>query len=74
MPGWEGEKQLHSEYGKADSPGYTEEQAAKVVDFQAQLLKLSITVSTRPFWDSVDVGDRVEARMALKHAHEPAEA
>ncbi|MFD9607137.1 hypothetical protein [Streptomyces sp. NPDC059970] len=76
MPGWEGEKQLHSEYrsGKADSPGYTEEQAAKVANFRARLLELSITVSTHPFWDSVDVGGRVEARMALKHAHEPAEA
>ncbi|MFI6728785.1 hypothetical protein [Streptomyces atratus] len=77
MPGWEGEKQLHSEYrsGKADSPGYTEEQAAKVAVFQAHLLDLSITVSTHLFWDSVDVGGRVEAaRMVLKHAHEPAEA
>ncbi|MFD4862720.1 hypothetical protein [Streptomyces atratus] len=76
MPGWEGEKHLHSEYrsGKADSPGYTEEQAAKVARFQERLLELSIAVSTHPFWDSVDVGDRVEARMALKRAHEPAEA
>jgi hypothetical protein len=54
--------------------GYTQEQAAKVADFQAHLLELSITVSTHPLWDSVDVGDRVEARMTLKHAHEPAEA
>ncbi|MEV7957904.1 hypothetical protein [Streptomyces sp. NPDC088141] len=34
-------------------------------NFRARLLELSITVSTHPFWDSVDVGDRVEARMAL---------
>ncbi|MER5747096.1 hypothetical protein ABT097_27980 [Streptomyces sp. NPDC002225] len=35
---------------------------------------LSIEVSTNPFWDSADLGDRVGARMALKHAHEPAES
>ncbi|MEE1812633.1 hypothetical protein [Streptomyces sp. BE133] len=76
MPGWESDKQLHSNYisAKPDSPGYTEEQAAEVARFRARLLELSITVSTHPFWDSVDVGDRVKARMALKHAHEPAEA
>ncbi|WP_326763445.1 hypothetical protein OG978_01525 [Streptomyces sp. NBC_01591] len=76
MPGWEGDKQLHSSYRshKEDSPGYTEGQAAEVARFRARLLELSIAVSTHPFWDSVDAGDRVEARMALKHAHEPAEA
>ncbi|MFE7111693.1 hypothetical protein ACFU98_29715 [Streptomyces sp. NPDC057575] len=76
MPGWEGDKQLHSSYRshKEDSPGYTEEQAAEVQRFQDELRRLSITVSTHPFWDTVDAGDRVEARMALKHAHEPAEA
>lgn len=76
MPGWESDKQLHSNYisAKPDSPGYTEEQATEVARFRARLLELSITVSTHSFWDSVDVGDRVGARMALKHAHEPAEA
>ncbi|MGW1405386.1 hypothetical protein [Streptomyces sp. NPDC002403] len=76
MPGWEGDKQLHSSYRshKEDSPGYTEEQAAEVVRFRARLLELSIVVSIHPFWDSVDLGDRVEARMMLKHAHESAEA
>ncbi|MGW2090053.1 hypothetical protein [Streptomyces sp. NPDC001880] len=39
----------------------------------AQLLELSTTVSTHPFWDSVEADDRVAARMVLKHAHEPAE-
>ncbi|MGW8881923.1 hypothetical protein [Streptomyces mirabilis] len=75
MPGWEGDKQLHSSYRshKEDSPGYTEDQAAEVTRFHARLLDLSITVSTHPFWESVEAGDRVGARMALKHAHEPAE-
>ncbi|MCX4792257.1 hypothetical protein OG369_41385 [Streptomyces sp. NBC_01221] len=75
MPGWEGEKQLHSGYQsrKDDSPGYTEEQATEVTRFQKRLLELSITVSTHPFWDSVDGGSRVAARMALKHVHEQPE-
>ncbi|MET8748243.1 hypothetical protein [Streptomyces sp. NPDC004728] len=76
MPGWESDKQLHSSYRshKEDSPGYTEDQAAEVTRFRARLLELSTTVSTHPFWDSVEAGDRVAARMAFKHAHEPAEA
>ncbi|MFF3787686.1 hypothetical protein [Streptomyces sp. NPDC001933] len=75
MPGWESDKQLHSNYisSKPASPGYTEDQAAEVTRFRARLLELSITVSTHPFWESVEAGDRVAARMALKHAHEPAE-
>ncbi|WP_327350103.1 hypothetical protein OG772_36065 [Streptomyces sp. NBC_01321] len=42
MPGWEGEKQLHSGYQsrKDDSPGYTEEQA------------LRSPVSRSGFWSS----------------------
>ncbi|MFJ1827431.1 hypothetical protein [Streptomyces sp. NPDC088178] len=74
MPGWEGDKQLHSSYRshKEDSPGYTEEQAAEVRRFQDELRRLSAEVVAHLFWDSVDAGDRVAARMALKHAHEPA--
>ncbi|MGZ2361705.1 hypothetical protein LRE75_34365 [Streptomyces sp. 372A] len=56
--------------GKADSPGYTPEQAAEVARFRARLLELSITVSTHSFWDTLDRGDVVQARMALKHAHD----
>jgi hypothetical protein len=76
MPGWEADKQLHSHYisGKADSPGYTEEQASEVARYQAELVRLSTAVSTHPYWATLDEGV-VEARMALKHAHEqPAEA
>lgn len=76
MPGWESDKQLHSHYisGKADSPGYTDEQAAEVTRFQDRLVELSITVSTHPYWSTLGE-DVVAARMALKHAHEqPAEA
>ncbi|MDX3434266.1 hypothetical protein PV664_36070 [Streptomyces sp. ME01-18a] len=77
MPGWETDKKLHSEYrsGKPDSPGYTEEQHAEVARLRAELLRLSIAVSTHPFWGDVDREDVVQARTALLHAHEqPAEA
>ncbi|WP_331764769.1 hypothetical protein [Streptomyces sp. NBC_01238] len=75
MPGWESDKQLHSSYRshKEDSPGYTEEQAAEVRRFQDELRRLSIAVSTHPFWESLSGPDLVEARMALKHAHEESE-
>jgi hypothetical protein len=71
MPGWEADKQLHSNYisGKPDSPGYTDEQAAEVARFQARLVELSTLVSTHPYWASLGEGV-VMARMALKHAHE----
>ncbi|MFB7189405.1 hypothetical protein ACFCZT_29715 [Streptomyces sp. NPDC056230] len=73
IPGWEGDKQLHSSYQshKEDSPGYTEEQAAEVRRFQDELRQLSAKVVAHPFWESVDAGDRVAARMALKHTHDP---
>ncbi|MER6499182.1 hypothetical protein ABT218_07250 [Streptomyces sp. NPDC001455] len=72
LPGWEGDKQLHSSYrsGKADSPGYTDEQKAEVARFRAELLHLSTEVTTHPYWEALDGPDLVEARMALKHAHE----
>ncbi|MEU9061758.1 hypothetical protein AB0D13_23565 [Streptomyces sp. NPDC048430] len=75
MPGWEGVKQLHAEYrpGREASPGYTEEQHGEDARFRSELLRLSAVVSTRPFWDTVDREDLVVARMALKHAHEPAD-
>lgn len=76
MPAWEAEKQLHSAYqpSRPASPGYTEEQHATVARFRAELFRLSVVVSTHPFWDTVDREQVVGARMALKHAHEPASA
>ncbi|MET9657837.1 hypothetical protein [Streptomyces sp. NPDC006510] len=77
MPGWEGDKQLHSSYRshKEDSPGSTEEQATEVRRFQDELRRLSAEVMTHPYWSTLSE-DVVAARMALKHAHEhePAEA
>ncbi|MEU6016896.1 hypothetical protein ABZ826_23460 [Streptomyces sp. NPDC047515] len=75
MPGWEGDKQLHSSYRshKEDSPGYTEEQAEEVRRFQEELRRLSAEVATHPFWESLSGPDLVDARMVLKHAHEQPE-
>lgn len=71
MPGWEADKQLHSSYrsAKPDSPGYTPEQHEEVKKYRAELLELSATVITRPYWATLGE-DVVKARMALKHAHE----
>ncbi|MFE6977028.1 hypothetical protein [Streptomyces sp. NPDC057682] len=76
MPGWETEKQPYSSFrsGKPDSPGYTDEQRATVDQFRAELLRLSEAVATHPYWATLDRGDVVSARMALKHAHEQPEA
>ncbi|MCX5345827.1 hypothetical protein [Streptomyces atratus] len=75
MPGWESDKQLHSNYisAKPDSPGYTEEQTAEVAQFQAELLRLSTEVVTHPYWQSLSGPDLVDARMVLQHAHESVE-
>lgn len=74
MPGWEADKQLHSNYvsSKPDSPGYTAEQAERIAGYRARLLELSATVMVHPFWETLG-DDVVAARMALKHAHEPSE-
>lgn len=71
LPGWESERQPYTSFrsGKADSPGYTAEQATEVARYQAELVRLSIEVSTHPYWPTLD-GGVVAARMALKHAHE----
>ncbi|MFB8025462.1 hypothetical protein ACFQ6U_09875 [Streptomyces sp. NPDC056465] len=76
MPGWEGDKQVHSDYrsSKPDSPGYTEEQHREVAAFRARFLELSITVSTHPFWATLERSAVVAGRMALKHTHEDAAA
>ncbi|MFE7759743.1 hypothetical protein [Streptomyces sp. NPDC057429] len=75
MPAWQAEKQLHGAYqpSRPASPGYTEEQHAAVARFRADLLILSTAVDTHPFWETVDRERLVAARMALKHAHEPAD-
>ncbi|QTA36670.1 hypothetical protein JHY03_68850 (plasmid) [Streptomyces sp. CA-256286] len=65
-------KQLHSGFWSSnpDSPDYTEAQHAEGARFRAELLELSITVSTHPFWDQVEQGQVVDARMRLKGQHQ----
>ncbi|MER6241054.1 hypothetical protein ABT185_34275 [Streptomyces clavifer] len=41
--------------------------------FRASLLALLTAVETHPFRGTVDREQMVAARMALKHAHEPAD-
>ncbi|WP_256096732.1 hypothetical protein [Streptomyces agglomeratus] len=52
------------------SPGYTDVQKAEVARLRRRLLELSAVVSTHPYRETVEVGKRVEQRMALKHVHE----
>lgn len=75
MPGWQSEKQLHSEYRstKQDSPGYTEEQRDEIARLRKRLRELSVTVTVHPFWQTLGGSEVVGARMALKHAHEAVE-
>ncbi|WP_405999599.1 hypothetical protein [Streptomyces sp. NBC_00829] len=70
-PGWTGEKHVLGDrvVSFPDSPGYTAEQAAEVKRLRRRLLDLSVTVSTHPYWATLSVGV-VDARTALKHAHE----
>ncbi|MGW9238143.1 hypothetical protein ACWGRL_05305 [[Kitasatospora] papulosa] len=75
MPGWEAPKQLHSDYRphKEASPGYTTEQAQHLAQLRARILELTTLVVTHPYWATLDGPDRVQARTALKHVHEPAD-
>ncbi|MBT2511520.1 hypothetical protein J7I98_38160 [Streptomyces sp. ISL-98] len=71
--GWTAPKVLYSDAQARSlppSPGYTDEQKAEVARLRAELLELSVAVSTHPYWDTVPVADRVDQRMALKHVHE----
>ncbi|WP_334664597.1 hypothetical protein [Streptomyces cyaneofuscatus] len=75
MPGWEGNKQLHSGYrsSKPDSPGYTEEQRQQVAAYRARLLELSTQVVTHSFWETLKGNGLFAAHMQLKHVHDAPE-
>ncbi|WP_329043519.1 hypothetical protein OHT61_32340 (plasmid) [Streptomyces sp. NBC_00178] len=72
MPGWEADKQLHSDYrsAKPDSPGYTDDQRREMARFRAELLELSTLVATHPFWATLERDKIVDGRMTLQHTHE----
>lgn len=57
---------------KSDGPGYTPEQAERLAGYRARILELTTFVLTHPYWATLSGPDRVEARTALKHAHDPA--
>lgn len=40
--------------------------------YQVRILELTTFVITHPYWATLEGPDRVEARTALKHAHDPA--
>lgn len=68
-PGWAaGEKQPYTDYtsAKPDSPGYTEHEKSELSRLRADVLKLSATVSTHPYWATLAPSTVVEGRMALK--------
>lgn len=68
-PGWTGDKMLYSDHYRAvfpDSPGYSEQQKAEVRRVRERLVELCLTVTTHPYWATLD-GGVSEARMELKH-------
>lgn len=71
-PGWEGDKQAYSgrRASRSASPGYTEQEKKKEGRLRGEVLQLSITVSTHPYWKTLETGTVVAARMALKHIHD----
>ncbi|MFI8293253.1 hypothetical protein EAO71_31860 [Streptomyces sp. ms191] len=74
--GWPGTKHPHTGEttgGREPSPGYTDEQKAEVGRLMALVRELTVTVSTHPHWATLDAGERMGARMALK-GHRAAEA
>ncbi|MEU1377994.1 hypothetical protein ABZ442_30720 [Streptomyces triculaminicus] len=67
--GWARPKDHWCPSSRPATSGWTEEQKSAIAALRARALELSISVSTHPFWDSVETGRVVEARMALKRAH-----
>ncbi|MFI6693501.1 hypothetical protein ACIBLA_17400 [Streptomyces sp. NPDC050433] len=68
-PGWAaGEKQPYTDHtsAKPDSPGHTDHEKSEVARLRAAVLELSVTVSTHPYWATLEPGMVVEGRMALK--------
>ncbi|MFE6031243.1 hypothetical protein [Streptomyces niveus] len=68
VPGWAGEKQPYTDYkiGKPDSPDSIEHEKIEMVRLRADVMGLSIKVSTHPYWATLEPGTVVEGRMALK--------
>ncbi|WP_432095705.1 hypothetical protein [Streptomyces sp. bgisy100] len=52
---------------RPESPGWTEDDQARVKELRHRELGLTETVLTHDFWSSLSGPDRVAARTALKH-------
>lgn len=52
------------------SSGYTPEQTERLAGYRARVLELTTFVLTHPYWATLSGPDRVEARTALKQAHD----
>jgi hypothetical protein len=52
------------------TPGWTQDEQAQVEKLRERERELAVFVSSHRYWSDVPVDDRVDARMALKHAHE----
>jgi len=72
LSGWTADKKLHSDHvpETPDSPGCTPVQAGRLAAYRARILELTTQVLTHPYWATLPGPDRVEARTALKHAHD----
>ncbi|MFF3863633.1 hypothetical protein [Streptomyces sp. NPDC002209] len=71
-PGWQAREGVYSHRGDVPaSPGYTGEQRRRKAAFERRLRRLTGVVSDHPFWSTVERGQVVAARMALKRV--PAE-
>jgi hypothetical protein len=51
------------------SPGWTSDEQAEVEKLRQREHELAVFVTTHRFWVEVTQGERVQARMRLKHAH-----
>ncbi|MFJ8017397.1 hypothetical protein [Streptomyces sp. NPDC096339] len=59
---------------RAESPGHTDEQHRQKATFERRLRQLTSVVGDHPFWSTVERGDVVAARMALKRVPANGEA
>ncbi|MGW7064733.1 hypothetical protein ACWGHM_40440 [Streptomyces sp. NPDC054904] len=73
LPGWKVVEGRYSPCGDVPpSPGYTDEQKDRMARLTRRTRRLADAVTTDAYWQSVEREKVVAARMALKHAHEPA--
>ncbi|TVL87786.1 hypothetical protein [Streptomyces sp. SAJ15] len=52
------------------SPGWTDEEKQAVAALRGREKELTVAVVCDPLWNKLTGSDLVEARMAIKHAHE----